>query len=542
MTTPNRLYFGDCLDVMREDIPDESVDLIYLDPPFNSKRLYNAFMGGAQWVAFDDTWRWHEAVDDFHEVAAQPRLAPVIEGLRMMLGEGSQLAYLSYMANRLDECHRVLKPAGSIYLHCDPTMSHYLKSVMDGIFGVSNFRNKIIWRRTGAHNSANRFGPIHDVLLFYSKSDAYQHRPVFAPYLAGHVQTFFKREDSTGRYWTNAIHGSGTRNGESGRPWRGFDPTVAGRHWAIPKDLVEAVGISPDLPQHEKLDALFELGLIDLPKESSNALPTYRQYLDRSPGQIVQDVWAFQPHTKGCVHDSTGGIDEDVRWIPPRDKKERLGYPTQKPVGLLERIIKASSNEGELVLDPFCGCGTTIHAAQNLGRQWIGIDICVNACKVIEQRLRGHFDSIWSDVEFVGFPKTVDDAKTLAEYDKFRFERWAVALVDGMEPNQRQRGDKGGDKGIDGRGRLAIRKGRFIDLVSQAKGGSTSPGDVQAFNGARQQAGADLGIFTCFNERVTYGMRDAAANAGRFMKVPAVQIYTVEDYFEGRVPVLPKAA
>ena len=218
--------------------------------------------------------------------------------------------------------------------------------------------------------------------------------------------------------------------------------------------------------------------------------------------------------------------------------KERLGYPTQKPVALLERIIKASSDEGDVVLDPFCGCGTSIHAAQNLGRQWIGIDICVNACKVIEQRLRSHFDSIWSDVEFIGIPRVLDHAKTLADLDKFRFERWAASLVDGMEANTQQRGDKG----IDGWGRIPIRKGEFIDLVSQVKGGSTGPSDVQAFNGARQQAGADLGIFTCFKDRVTSRMLDAAMSTGRFMETPIIQIYTVEDYFEGRRPALPIAA
>ena len=204
----------------------------------------------------------------------------------------------------------------------------------------------------------------------------------------------------------------------------------------------------------------------------------------------------------------------------------------------MERIIRSSSNKGDLVLDPFCGCGTTAHAAQNLNRNWIGIDICVNACKVIEERLRGHFDSLWDDVQFIGMPKTRDDAKTLADLDKFRFERWAASLVDGMEANKRQRGDGG----IDGRGRFPIRKGHFIDIVSQVKGGGTSPGDVQAFNGARQQVGADLGVFTCFEERVTPRMRDAAASAGRFMEVPTIQIYTIEDFFEGRKPEMPRAA
>ncbi len=217
---------------------------------------------------------------------------------------------------------------------------------------------------------------------------------------------------------------------------------------------------------------------------------------------------------------------------------ERLGYPTQKPLKLIQRIVEASYLPEGLVLDPFCGCGTTVQAAQTLDRRWIGIDICVNACKVIEERLRGHFDSLWDSIEFIGMPKTRDDAKTLASLDAFRFERWAASRVDGMEANKRQRGDGG----IDGRGRIPIRKGRFIDIVSQVKGGGTGPGDVQAFNGARQQAGADLGVFTCFEDRVTHGMRDAAASAGRFMDVPKVQLYTIEDYFEGRKPSIPSAA
>ena len=235
------------------------------------------------------------------------------------------------------------------------------------------------------------------------------------------------------------------------------------------------------------------------------------------------------------MYGDDSGVDEDVRWIPPRDKKERLGYPTQKPVGLLERIIKSSSNEGDVVLDPFCGCGTTIHAAQNLARQWIGIDICVNACKIIEGRIEGHFDSLWSDVKFIGMPKTRDDAQFMASSDPFRFERWAASLVDGMEANKKQTGDKG----IDGWGRIPIKKGQFIDVAAQIKGGNTGVGHVRDFDTARNQAGADLGIFTCFEDRVTVGMRNVAVNTDRFMDVPVVQIYTVEDYFEGRKPAMP---
>ena len=446
MNQPNRLYFGDCLDVIRENLPSESVDLIYLDPPFNSKRLYNAFIGGAQWVAFDDTWRWHEAIDDFDDVAKQSAYGNLMEGLRMMLGEGPQLAYLSYMANRLLECRRVLKPTGSIYFHCDPTMSHYLKVLMDGLFGSDSFKNEIIWHYRKWSTGKYTFQRNHDIIFFYSRS---------ADSERTFNQQYMPRATSTLKRFGNAQIVSGYD--ENGRR---------------------------------------------LPSEVSS---------DESKGVRQDDVW-------------------DINRVAPILQL----YPTQKPLPLLERIIEASSNEGDLVLDPFCGCGTTIHAAQNLGRQWIGIDVCVNACKVIEQRLKGHFDSLWSEVEFVGMPKTLEDAKTLANMDKFQFERWAASLVDGMDANKKQRGDKG----IDGWGRIPIKKGQFIDMVSQVKGGGTGPGDVQAFNGARQQAGADLGIFTCFRDRVTTGMRNAAVNTGQFMGVPVVQIYMVDDYFEGKRPVL----
>ena len=442
-SSTNRLYFGDCLEVMRDDVADESVDLIYLDPPFNSKRLYNAFIGGAQWVAFDDTWRWHEAEEDFHQVAGDVALAGTMEGLRCILGEGTQLAYLSYMANRLRECRRVLKSTGAIYLHCDPTMSHYLKVVMDGIFERRFFKNEIVWCYAGGGIPKSDFPRKHDVIFRYSKGKKYFYKPVFRPYTEGTVKR--------------------------GRT------AVKGKY--------------------------FEKGL-------------------RKEGTPVNDWWS------------------DVPKITSPTDPEKLGYPTQKPLALLHRIIESISRKGDTILDPFCGCGTTVHAAQNLNRRWIGIDICVNACKIIEERLSSHFDSLWDDVEFVGMPKTSEDAKALAELDKFRFERWAASLVDGMEANKKQRGDKG----IDGRGRIPIKKGKFIDIVSQVKGGKTGPGDVQAFNGARQEARAQIGVFTCFAKRVTTRMRDAAASAGRFMDVPTIQIYTIEDYFEGRKPEMPKTA
>lgn len=443
----NRLYFGDCLDVLREDVEDESVDLVYLDPPFNSKRLYNAFIGNAQWVAFEDTWRWSEAVDDFHDVAGRPGpLADTLEGLRKILGEGASLAYLSYMANRLRECYRVLKPTGSLYLHCDPTMNYMLRMVLNAIFGAHRFQNEIIWHyRTSSGKPKKHFIKNTDTIYFLSKTAHSTFNVIREPW-----------PESTLRKWQRDEHGIyRTNNGK-------------------------------------------------------------KYYVDPN-GKRADNVWEIT--------------------LPSRSA-ERVGYPTQKPLALLRRIIEASSNPGDLVLDPFCGCGTTVHAAQELGRRWTGIDICVTACQVIEKRLRASNLLRADELQVIGFPVTPEDARTLASMDKFRFERWAASIVDGMEANTRQRGDKG----IDGRGRLAINKGRFIDIVSQVKGGSTGPGDVQAFNGARQEAGADLGIFTCFENRVTRRMRDAAASAGRFEKtpVPVIQIFTVEDYFAGRVPRMPR--
>ena len=467
----NHLFFGDCLEVMRQDIADASVDLIYADPPFNSKRLYNAFMNGAQWVAFNDTWRWEEAVDDFHAVAGDVQLAGTMEGLRHILGEGSELAYLSYMANRLRECHRVLKDTGSLYLHCDPTMSHYLKIVLDGLFGKKQFRNEVVWDYSFRLMDLPKFfNRKHDIVFFYAKTSK---TPFFMPK----------------------------------EPWT-REAIIKTRKQKIHRD------------EHGN-------EMIWMPGGRGHSKNKLKKLTDIiQEGKAISDVWQLPTLSSSA--------------------KERVGYPTQKPLDLLRRILSASSRPGDVVLDPFCGCGTTIHAAQELGREWIGIDICVNACRVIERRLKGHFDSgttghfdsVWAQVAYIGLPRTLDHAKELADLDKFRFERWAASLVDGMEANKKQRGDKG----IDGRGRVPLRKGHFIDLVSQVKGGGAGPSDVQAFNGARQQAGADMGIFTCFEDRVTRRMREAAASTGRFLDAPIIQIYTIEDYFARRQPILPKAA
>ncbi|WP_326523233.1 DNA methyltransferase [Sphingomonas sp.] len=540
------LYYGDNLAVLRDHIPAESVDLIYLDPPFNSNAGYNVLFKSASGAgadasieAFDDTWTWgtasKNALLDIDSGTNRP-LQVMMRAMHDALGDSPLMAYLSMMAVRLVELHRVLKGTGSLYLHCDPTASHYLKLVLDAVFGAENWLNEIIWRRTGSHNNAKRFGPIHDVIHFYRKSDAYRHKPIFRPYTKGHVDTFFKRSDERGRYWTNSIHGAGVRNGESGKVWRGYDPTVARRHWAVPSELVMALGIDPDLPQHDKLDRLADLGMIDFPGPSSGGLPTYRQYLDRSPGLLLQDLWTYQPHTKGDLHASDEGIDEDVRWISARDKRQRLGYPTQKPIGLLERIISASSGLDGVVLDPFCGCGTAVDAAHKLGRQWIGIDVTHIAIGMIEDRMRQGYPGI--AFETIGVPKDLASAKRLAADDPHQFQQWVSWQVGGFP-----RDKKGGDKGIDGWFNYLAESGRIeTGVISVKAGDNVNPNMVRDLGRVMERDKYRFGMFI-MKSPPTKGMREEAAShptiETEFGRFPALQIFTLAELMMGRRPKLP---
>ncbi len=341
------------------------------------------------------------------------------------------LAYMSMMAPRLVELCRVLKPTGSIYLHCDPTASHYLKILMDAIFDPRHLRNEIVWRRTGSHGKARRYAPIHDTLLFYTKTNVYKWNFPKRSYMKGHVEGYFVKDEKGWHtnYYGNVLTGSGLRNGESGKPWRGFDPSAKGRHWAIPGSLVEEIGEDlSHLTQHQKLGRLYELGYIKI--VPGQAWPIYEHYIKPDDGTPTSDIWAFQPYTQGTVFGTEKGIDEDVRWLQPQDK-ERLGYPTQKPVDLLERIIQASSDPGDIVLDPFCGCGTTIDAAQKLGRKWIGIDITSIAINLIKTRLLSAYGAdIMKTYTVRGEPTTLSEAQTLAEQDeadhRHQFQWWAL--------------------------------------------------------------------------------------------------------------------
>jgi DNA modification methylase len=400
------LYRDDNLERLCQ-LPSESVDLIYLDPPFFSNRVYEVIWGDeAEVRSFEDRWA------------------------------GGIRNYIDWMRDRVAELHRLLKPTGSLYLHCDPHASHYLKVMADELFGSPNFRNEIIWRRSGSHNSARRFGPIHDVILYYSKTGGYVFHPIFRPYMKGHVDSYFRKKDERGRYWTNALTGAGTRKGLSGAPWRDYDPTAVGRHWAIPGKIVDALGLDPSLSIHQKLDALDDAGFITHPA-TSESMPMYRQYLDASPGMPCQDIWAYQPHTQGTLHGTEDAIDEDVRWLSSQDA-ERMGYPTQKPEALLNRIIRSSSNRGDVVLDPFCGCGTTVAVAEQLKRQWIGIDISPTAIEIMRRRLLKQ--GCRATIENV--PRTVEDLKRLKP---FEFQNWIVNAINGTHSPKRV-----GDMGIDG--------------------------------------------------------------------------------------------
>ena len=538
----NTLYFGDNLYVLRRYLSAESVDLIYLDPPFNSDATYNVLFrvptgdhSRSQVQAFKDAWRWNleteRALLDIEE--RRPDIFQYISSLLEFMGRENLSAYLVMMSVRLIEMHRVLKSAGSIYLHCDPNACHYLKIIMDAIFGRSNFRNDIVWRRTNAHNKlAKQYGPIHDNMLFYSKSGNFTFHPGRRPYTASYVKKSFPYFDERGAYQSNVITGSGTRNGASGALWRHYNPTLKGRHWAIPGKLLA------ELPQSSRqntpqavLGELDTLGLLLHPAGIGN-LPRYKQYLASSDGIPYQDIWACVPGTAGILYQNDEGIDEDVKWLDADDERE--GYQTQKPLGLLNRIISTSSNKGEVILDPFCGCGTAVHSAQALERSWVGVDITHVAIQIIEDRLNKAFGS--STYEVRGRPTDPDGAYDLARRDKYQFQFWSVSMLGGQPRGGTER--KGRDRGVDGElffKSSSRRNGRAV--ISVKAGKDAHPDKVRELVGTRVSQEADAAIFVCVG-KVSAEMERAAADDGflqtTFGRFPRCQIVSVEKLFEQR--------
>jgi site-specific DNA-methyltransferase (adenine-specific) len=531
----NKLYYGDNLDILRSRtyFPDSCVDLIYLDPPFNSNRNYNVLFkdesgkqAESQITAFEDTWHWGaNAEQTFNELIvgeyASERVGKTIAALREIVGTNQVMAYLVMMTARLVELHRVLKPTGSLYLHCDPSASHYLKVILDTIFGATNYRNEIIWKRTHAHNSANKWGPIHDVIFFYTKSDQYTWADIRQSYEEDYVNKFFKFNDNDGRglYWTGDLTASGTRNGETGKEWHGFNPTTKGRHWAYPPDVLEKMNKD---------------GRIFWPKKS-DAWPKLKRYLNEAKGIPLQDMI----------------LDVSSLVTMGGDKQERLDYPTQKPVALLERIISASSNPGDIVLDPFCGCGTAIAAAQKLGRSWLGIDITHLSIALQKYRLKDMFNlDAGKDYAVIGEPEDVASARQLAADDRYQFQWWALSLLRakplGGQEGSKQ-GKKGSDKGIDGViNFLDDNSGKPKRVLVQVKSGKVKSGDIRDLVGTLQREQAAMGIFLTL-EPPSRDMITEAVIAGFYHSdgwhtdFPRLQIITVEELLHGKTVKMPPA-
>ena len=552
----NVLYYGDNLEILRRYIPDASVDLIYLDPPFNSNRDYNVIFrdesgnrSDAQLLAFEDTWHWGPSAEStyryltntaHHEGRVPDKVSTIIAALRSGIGSNQMMAYLVEMAVRLVELHRVLKPTGSLYLHCDPTASHYLKLLLDAIFDVRNFRNEIVWRRTSGHNKVSKqFGPIHDVILFYSKTDAFFFTPGVRPPMRGYVKEWFTAEDERGPYRTNMLTGSNVRKGHSGLPWRGFDPTTVGRHWAIPASVAEYLPPeSKAWTTQQKLDHLHDQGVIYIPR-AGEGQPKYKQYIGK--GIPYQDVWGYQPYTQGSVYGSDEAIDEDVRWIG--HDAERLGYPTQKPVGLLRRIIESSCPAGGVVLDPFCGCGTALIASAEMDRRWIGIDITWLSVAVMKARLK---DSFGIEAPVIGQPTEVEGARQLAQGDdgRYQFQWWALNLIDARPLGGTEK--KGSDRGIDGRITFTIGpRGEMGQALVSVKSGKVNSSQVRDLKGTIEREKAEIGLFVTLEEP-SREMELEATTAGFYTSpidgrgYPRIQILTIRELLEeGKKPTLP---
>jgi site-specific DNA-methyltransferase (adenine-specific) len=510
----NQLFFGDNLEILRGNhIPVGSVDLIYLDPPFNSNATYNILFAeksgeksAAQITAFEDTWQWgKEAAAAYDDVVRgdRPRLAELLRSLRAFLGQNDMMAYLSMMAARLTELHRVLKPTGSLYLHCDPTASHYIKLLLDAIFSPKNFRNEIIWKRTSAHSSAKRLGPIHDTIFYYTKTESFLWNPLYTEHGDRYLKSHYTHTNSDGRIWrADNLTAMGIRHGSSGNPWRGFDVTAKGNHWKF------------TIANLEMLDAE---GRIYWPPKGG--WPAYKRYLDEVKGIPLQDLWDDIPPINAVA-------------------KERLGYPTQKPEALLERIIMTSSNEGDLVLDPFCGCGTTITVAEHLQRRWIGIDITHLAITLIKKRLHDSFGEELAPYEVVGEPVDAKGAEALAETNRHQFEWWALGLIDAA-PAQDKR--KGADRGVDGVLYFQEKDdGPYQKIIVQVKSGHVNAAMVRDLKGVLPREKAALGCLLTLKPP-TRPMKEEAAAAGFYvpehfpeLRFPRLQILTIAELFAGR--------
>jgi site-specific DNA-methyltransferase (adenine-specific) len=518
--TQNTLFYGDNLPILREYIADSSVDLVYLDPPFNSNRTYNVLFkqesgqeAESQIAAFEDTWHWNQAAEfTYFQLIenAPPHVAQMIGALRGFIGENQMMAYLVMMAARLVELHRVLKPTGSLYLHCDPTASHYLKLVIDTIFGPENFRSEVMWKRTYSHNDPKNYGNILDSIFYYTKSRVFTWNKVFTPYSQEYIDKYYRYQDSDGRRYQLVSLRSPQPRPNLHYEYKGYKPHRNG--WAVSREVME------------RLDAE---GRLHFPTNPEGAIRE-KYFLDEMPGVPLQNLW-----------DDIGPISAHAA--------ERLGYPTQKPLALLERIISASSNPGDLVLDPFCGCGTTIAAAQKLGRRWVGIDITHLSISLQKYRLQEMFGD---DLAFrvIGEPEDVAGARQLARDDPYQFQWWALSLIRakplGGEAGSKT-GKKGADKGIDGVITFVDdESGAAKRVIVQVKSGHVGRPAVEQLVGTVQRENAAIGVFITLNEPTGPMLTEAAA-AGFYQSekmghvYPRIQLLTIAQLLAGEQVKMP---
>lgn len=516
--TQNALYYGDNLQILRDHIPDESVDLVYLDPPFNSNADYNVLFkepkgepSTAQITAFEDTWHWgFEAERALQDVMqnAPPKVIEMMEAFRRFIGTNDMMAYLTMMAPRFLELHRILKPTGSLYLHCDPTASHYLKILLDTIFLAGNFQNEIIWRRSSAHSDRRQgnvihMGRIHDVILFYVKTQEAKRNDVYLPYSQDYIAKMYRHVDEDGRKYRldNLTGPGGAAKGNAHYEFLGVT-----RYWRYTK---------------EKMQELYRQGRVVQTKPGR--VPAYKRYLDEMPGVPVQDLWTDIP----SIGSGAG---------------ERLGYPTQKPERLLERIISISSDAGDVVLDPFCGCGTAVSAAEKLGRRWIGIDVTYLAVNLMKFRLRDAYGlEPGKDYDVHGEPRDAAGARALAEQDRFEFEKWALSLT---QAKARDSGKKGADKGIDGYMYFMDEHDKAKRVIVQVKSGKVHSSYIRDLGHTVDREQAEIGLLITL-EAPTKPMVQEAAEKGFYRSqmwgrdFQRLQIITIEELLNGRRPDLP---
>jgi site-specific DNA-methyltransferase (adenine-specific) len=521
----NTLYYGDNLEVLREHIADKSVDLIYLDPPFNSNASYNVLFrapsgGGtdASIEAFDDTWQWGPAAEDALadiRASGNHKLHTLMGAIRTALGDNALMAYLAMMAVRLVELHRVLKDTGSLYLHCDPTASHYLKLVLDAVFGAENYRNEITWKRrvgmSSAVHSANRFGTVTDTIFFYGRSEAAPFHVQYNlndPDYQRYIEERFTQVDEYGRRFQATSLVNPARRPNLMYDYKGYKSPPNG--WMISK---------------EKMEEWDKEGKIYFPKSADGRLRR-KSYADELKGMPVQNLWTDIPEINSQA-------------------QERLGYPTQKPRALLERIIAASSNPGDVVLDPFCGCGTAVDAAEKLGRRWIGIDVTHLAIGLIEKRMHEGYDTAEGPLQFevIGVPKDKDSALRLAAEKPHDFQNWFCLKVGGYPLDG---GRKGADRGVDGHFYpYENSRDTSTGVISVKAGHNIGVAMIRDLRGVMEREGYPFGLFLSAYEP-TGPMKAEAAAAGvhenEFGRFPRLQILTPADLFHGAPAKLPPLA